>query len=738
MIYSSNHNTHGRLGNHIMRLMGMIGLAKRYNTTYAIPSWKYAKHFDSEIPQTDRYRHDQFIKEPHYHYTPKFWDTIDFNRNIDLKAWLQSPKYWELDEQGCRDTLKFKDDFIQGLRQKYSTAFEKPVIAISVRRGDFVFNSNYYQLPIRYYIGALLTHFPDFRHRNILIFSDDIKYCKIHFECLENAYFAEGSDIEQLALMTLCDDFIVSNSTFSVCGAYLANKGIVVRPFKNLDGELSKTHDEKDFWPERWIVFEHENYRIPLSDVTFTLPLSYDHNDRKQNLELSICLLQQTFDTNIIIMEHGGNKFEYMKQWVRYDRFEGKEFHRTKMLNDMALMSETSIVVNYDADNPLAPMQIIEAAQKIRQGTDMVYPFDGRSARVPRKYFTVVEKYLDMGVLQDQYKGMDKYNSVGHAIFFNKQSFIEGGMENEKMISWGPEDAERYERFKKLGFKIERIKGAAYHLDHYVGKDSSSVNPYYKANWEELEKERSMTEFELRNYVSTWEWAHPYTDAYYKSIIDESVMSRDEVFKVLKEETYTETFFPTLGWVRNRIEFKSVVDIGCGCGEWGKDIEKFGVERYVGVDHNIGEKRLLINEYYDCDLRDVATVTGIADSFANRFDLCLCLEVAEHLPEEVAPDLVRFLCSLSDNVLFSAAIPYQPGVGHINCQWQTWWERLFNDNGYYSSEQPIKDLLINNPNVCDWYKQNIVLYSKHFAGKAEDYVLPKMFENIISSLKQTA
>jgi hypothetical protein len=51
-----------------------------------------------------------------------------------------------------------------------------------------------------------------------------------------------------------------------------------------------------------------------------------------------------------------------------------------------------------------------------------------------------------------------------------------------------------------------------------------------------------------------------------------------------------------------------------------------------------------------------------------RFDLAICVEVAEHLRPEHGPSLVDDLCRLSEAVLFGAALPHQPGKGHINCR----------------------------------------------------------------------
>src|SRR5262249_14104781 len=65
-----------------------------------------------------------------------------------------------------------------------------------------------------------------------------------------------------------------------------------------------------------------------------------------------------------------------------------------------------------------------------------------------------------------------------------------------------------------------------------------------------------------------------------------------------------------------------------------------------------------------------------------RFDLAICLEVAEHLPSDCAADLVTNLCNAADVVLFSAATPGQGGTRHINEQRPSYWSHLFSRNGY--------------------------------------------------------
>jgi hypothetical protein len=65
-----------------------------------------------------------------------------------------------------------------------------------------------------------------------------------------------------------------------------------------------------------------------------------------------------------------------------------------------------------------------------------------------------------------------------------------------------------------------------------------------------------------------------------------------------------------------------------------------------------------------------------------RFDVALCLEVAEHLPESSSAGLISSIAAHSDAILFSAACPGQPGQHHVNYQWPSYWQALFNGEGY--------------------------------------------------------
>ena len=89
----------------------------------------------------------------------------------------------------------------------------------------------------------------------------------------------------------------------------------------------------------------------------------------------------------------------------------------------------------------------------------------------------------------------------------------------------------------------------------------------------------------------------------------------------------------------------------------------------------------------------------------------MSLEVAEHLPESAADTFVKTLTNLSDNIIFSAAIPSQGGQNHINEQWHTYWIEKFEKRGFYCHDL-IRTHIWNNEKVDWWYKQNMFFFSK--------------------------
>jgi Glycosyl transferase family 11/N-terminal domain of galactosyltransferase len=502
MITFTNLGSVGRLGNHLFQIAAAIGIADKLDTLACFPEWKYERYFKYPLPKGYVSKAES-IEEKHFHFDGSLFE-LNQRENYDLNGYLQTEKYWIRCKKIVLKQFEFEPGFKKSVSEKYTAALTKPTVAISVRRGDFVNNPNYFQLPVTYYLNAYYKYFGS--GYNVLIFSDDFDWCKTHFKALPDVYFTYNlNDIEQLCLMSLCDNHIISNSTFSWWGAYLSQSKNVIRPEKNFAGKLAKENSEKDYWPGAWKMFN--DYRIDLSDTTFIIPVHYDHPDRMQNMMLTLAFLNTNFKTNIFIGEQGGNAFDPLKDYAEYYSFNYPDFHRTKIINQLAKMADTPVIVNWDCDNICAPAQLAEAVQKIRQGIDIAYPFDGTVHRTPRFCLKYVANSLDVHNISDKYCN-EKQSSVGHAVVMNKESFIKAGMENENFISWGPEDSERFNRYNILGLNVQRIEGPIYHIDHFIGENSSHKNKYFKANEREFLKIATRNKEQLEEMIKGWAWVN--------------------------------------------------------------------------------------------------------------------------------------------------------------------------------------------------------------------------------------
>ena len=150
----------------------------------------------------------------------------------------------------------------------------------------------------------------------------------------------------------------------------------------------------------------------------------------------------------------------------------------------------------------------------------------------------------------------------------------------------------------------------------------------------------------------------------------------------------------------------SVVDIGCGVGTWLSVYQRLGVGRIQGVDGAWVDRAQLRIPAADFAAHEVTQPY----TSSQRFDLAMSVEVAEHLPESAADGFVATLAGLADAVLFSAAIPWQGGKGHVNERWADWWCARFRTRGYLPLDAFRKEAW-RDERVAWWYAQNLVFYA---------------------------
>jgi predicted glycosyltransferase involved in capsule biosynthesis len=253
---------------------------------------------------------------------------------------------------------------------------------------------------------------------------------------------------------------------------------------------------------------------IDLTDVTFIIPIYIDSKSREDNLKTMMHYLNYHFDTNIIIHEQNGNLVpgilkDFNYQYMSFE-MEGDLIHRTKQLNEMIREVKTPIISNYDCDVLFYPEAYVESAKIIRENpNNFVSPYSGKFYNVPNEYKTEIlnSKSLECAEPIREKGTLFHPNSLGGSIFFNKNVYIKGGLENENFMSWGYEDDERINRFKTLGYSFVRVGGNLFHLNHDKLLNSTRGQPYYQSNARELQKVSRMGKGHLEEYIKTWSWA---------------------------------------------------------------------------------------------------------------------------------------------------------------------------------------------------------------------------------------
>lgn len=131
--------------------------------------------------------------------------------------YVQDPKYFD----HCADEVK---------RMFSGDTTKIDMVAVHVRRGDYVNNPFYVDLMETDYYREAMAIFPN---EDFLIFSDDIEWCKQQI-IFKDCEFSEGkTELEDLSLMASCKAVITANSSFSWWGGYLSGGKVVAPSNKN-------------------------------------------------------------------------------------------------------------------------------------------------------------------------------------------------------------------------------------------------------------------------------------------------------------------------------------------------------------------------------------------------------------------------------------------------------------------------------------------------------------------------
>jgi hypothetical protein len=269
----------GGLGNQLFQIFNMISLSIDYKAEFYLLNKSYSDSvfcnrvvywdnlFNSlrNILKDDKFfRDENFIlfNEKDFSYNKI---ALPINNNIMLEGYFQSYKYFIHNYDYILDILDFNKIQLE-LLNKYISKYDfNQLNSIHFRLGDYkklpdchpIMNMTYYMVAIKNMIEQ--TKICDF-----LIFYEKEDYdivlnnCKfIKSSINEFSYKLINTDIpdyEQMLCMSLCQNNIIANSSFSWWGAFL-NKSktkTVIYP-SNWFGPKININSMTDMFPETWI-----------------------------------------------------------------------------------------------------------------------------------------------------------------------------------------------------------------------------------------------------------------------------------------------------------------------------------------------------------------------------------------------------------------------------------------------------------------------------------------------------
>jgi hypothetical protein len=149
----------------------------------------------------------------------------------------------------------------------------------------------------------------------------------------------------------------------------------------------------------------------------------------------------------------------------------------------------------------------------------------------------------------------------------------------------------------------------------------------------------------------------------------------------------------------------SVLDIGCGGGQYVKFMDKLDLFVASGVDGNP-----LTPQMSDglCFCADVARPLALGVS-----DWVMSLEVGEHIPAKFESTFIRNLHEHNRHgLVLSWALEGQDGIGHVNCRNNDYIKKVMRELGYVNDLTVEKRL--RETATLPWFPNTLMVFRKRY------------------------
>lgn len=252
----------GGLGNYLFQIAAAYSYGLGYNKKVVITYGDSVIVHKNILTYSDNILHNLHMEsntdlsnykgyqEPHFHY-----ESIPLiEGNLQLNGYFQSEKYFIKHSDEIKNLFKYPKHMVDETKEKFSDLLKGNTCSLHVRRGDYLTKPNIHPTQDLEYYKKAVSYLP--KDSKLLVFSDDISWCRNNFEGIfdNEIVFVEGNtDYIDLLLMSLCDNNIICNSSFSWWSAWLNSNDskVIVSPNKWF-GPVLSDHNTKDLIPDNW------------------------------------------------------------------------------------------------------------------------------------------------------------------------------------------------------------------------------------------------------------------------------------------------------------------------------------------------------------------------------------------------------------------------------------------------------------------------------------------------------
>jgi hypothetical protein len=210
----------------------------------------------SNIFRNINFTYDELITKRHNEITWSYYEKPKLSTDTEFYGYYQSSKNFIKYKNKIIDIFSPSDEKINELKNKYPEINLENTLSLHIRRGDYINSPTIHPVISKSYVNEALNIIGEYSH--LFIFTDDKNWVLNNLNS-ENITIVQDEDYDEMWLMSLCKNNIISNSTFSWWGSYLnKNKDKrVIAPSIWFGNDGPKNY--KDIYENTWEIINVKN-----------------------------------------------------------------------------------------------------------------------------------------------------------------------------------------------------------------------------------------------------------------------------------------------------------------------------------------------------------------------------------------------------------------------------------------------------------------------------------------------